>query len=174
MNDFTTVFVIPKEFDVSLIVGAIASLVLITICVADIVLRKKGRKGLIPWPTWTLPPTFGIVVGSILLMGISFVLVDSALQTNKLLSAYNQGKYKIAEGIVDVSHMQQYGGSGRGDIVRIGSEEFEIDYTSFTPGYSLTIAYGGVLKNGVYARVYHRKGIIMRIDIRKRSPVDNK
>ncbi len=174
MNDFTTVFVIPKEFDVSPIVLSIASLVLITICVADIILRKKGRKGLIPWPTWTLPPTFGIVVGSILLMVYSCVLVASALQTNRLLSAYNQGKYKIAEGIVDVSHMQRHGGGGRGDIVRIGSEEFEIDYTSPTPGYTLTISHGGVLKDGVYARVYHHQGIIMRIDIRKRSPVDNK
>ncbi len=167
MNDFITEFIVPKESEVSVFVGMIASLVAIAIFVAEVILRKKGRTGLIPWPTWTLPPTFGIVVGSILLAGTSYVFVRSMVQTNRLLSAYEQAEYKVAEGIVDVLHMQPRGGHDRGDIVRIGSDEFEINSFRFTPGYNLTIAYGGVLRDGVYARVYHLKGIIMRIDIRK-------
>lgn len=167
MNDFVTVFIVPKDIEVSLFVVIIASLVAISICIAEVILRRKGRKGIIPWPTRTMPPTFGIVVGSILLISYSAIFIQSIVQTKMIVSAYEHGEYKVAEGVVHVLHKQPSGGHDKGDILRIGNNEFEIDYFQFTPGYDLTIAHGGALKDGVFARVYHQKDIIMRIDILK-------
>ncbi|MHC4120006.1 MAG: hypothetical protein ACYSWO_21130 [Planctomycetota bacterium] len=167
MNDFVTVFIVPKDINMSHPVLMIASLVAIGICVTDVILRRKGRKGLIPWPTWTMPPIFGIVVGSILLFFSTALFRNGIVQRNELVSAYERGEYEIAEGVVHVFHMQPAGGHDKGDIVRVGNTEFVIDHFRFTPGYDLTIARGGALKNGAYARVYHQKGTIMRIDIRK-------
>lgn len=167
MNDFVTVFVIPKDIDMSHPVLMIASSVCIAICVTEVILRKKGRRGIFPWPTLTMPPTFGIVVGSILLIGSSAIFIHSIFQSSKLVSAYKRGECEVAEGFVHVLHTQPRSGHDKGDIVRIGNKELEIDYFRLTPGYDLTIAHGGALKDGVYARVYHKKGTIMRIDIRK-------
>ena len=166
MNDFITIFVIPRNTEAYIPILIIASLVTIAISVAEVILRKKG-KGIFPWATSTMPPTFGIVVGSILLIGYSAILIYSIVQSNRLVSAYKNGEYDIAEGIVHVLHTQPRGGHDKGDIVRIGNDEFVIDYHKFTVGYDLTITNGGVLKDGIYARVYHKKGIIMRIDIPK-------
>lgn len=167
MNDFVTVFIVPKDIEVSVLVGAIMSLVFVVICIVEVILRKKGRKGIFPCPTWTLPPTFGIVIGSIILFGASTIFIRSIIQSNRLVSAYKRGEYEVAKGIVHVLHKQPAGGHDKGDIFRIGDDEFVINYFRFTPGYNLTIANGGVLKDGVYAKVYHQKGTIMRIDILK-------
>ena len=166
MNDFVTVFIVPKDIDMARPVAIIASLVFIAISIADVILRKKGRKGIIPWPTWTMPPTFGIVVGSILLFGFSTIFIHSIVQSHRLVSAYERGEYEVVEGIIDILNMQPAHGHGRGDIIRIGNVEFEIIDRS-KPGYTLTIANGGVLRDGIYARVYHKEDNIMRIDIRK-------
>ena len=167
MDDFVTVFIVPKDIDLPAIVLMIASLVATAICVAEVILRKKGRKGIIPWPKWTGPPELGIVAGSILLIGSSAIFISSIIQSNKLVSAYEHGQYEVTEGIVEVLHKQPHEGHDKDDIVRIGNQEFEIDYFNGTRGYNLTIAHGGALKEGVYAKVYHRKGTIIRIDIRK-------
>ena len=136
MNDFVTVFVVPKDIDMSQPVVMIASFVCIGICTAEVILRKKGRKGIIPWRTY-LPPTFGIVVGSILLFFSMALFWSGIVQTNKLVSAYEHGEYNIVEGIVHVLHMQPAGGHDKGDILRIGNDEFVIDYFRFTPGYCI-------------------------------------
>ena len=173
MNDFVTVFTVPKNIDASILILIIPSLVFIAICIAEIVLRKKGRRGIFPWPTLTMPPIFGIVVGSILLIGASAILINSIIKTNRLVSAYKDGEYEIVEGIVHVLHKQTADSHDKVDVVKIGNTEFVINSSRFTPGYNLTIADGGVLKDGVYARVYHQKGTIMRIDIRKTKTDDN-
>jgi len=172
MNDFVTVFIVPKDIEVSLLVSMIVSLLLIAICVAEVILRKKGRKGIFPWPELTMPPTFGIVVGSIILIGASTIFIHSIIQSNRLVSEYERGEYEVVEGIINVLHMQPAHGNGRGDIVRIGNVEFEIIYRS-KPGYTLTIANGGVLRDGIYARVYYKEDNIMRIDIHK-TPVKSR
>ena len=122
----------------------------ITICITEVILRKKDRRGIFPWPTLTMPPTFGIVVGSILLIGSSVIFINSIVQSHRLVSAYKHGECEVAEGIVHVLHNQPAGDNDKGDIVRIGNDEFIINYFRFTPGYDLTIAHGGALKNRVY------------------------
>jgi hypothetical protein len=89
----------------------------------------------------------------------------------ELLSIYNNHQYRIAEGVVHVLHQQPASGHDEGDIIVIGETELEINFFVVTFGYKDTIAHNGVLREGVYARIYYTdRGMydttILRIDIK--------
>jgi hypothetical protein len=83
------------------------------------------------------------------------------------LDAYRNGRYEIVEGEVRVGHRQPRHGHTGGDQVEIGGQRFVVDYYLHTAAYRDTIAHDGVLTPGAYARVYHRDGQILRVDVRK-------
>ena len=87
--------------------------------------------------------------------------------TNSLVRAYRDGQYQVVEGQVRVLHQQPATGHSKGDIIAVNGEQFEVNYFYVTPAYRNTLAHGGVLGAGVYARIYHRNGEILRVDIRK-------
>lgn len=112
-----------------------------------------------------------LFVGGLMLL---FGVVMSYLhirQASELLEIYNTEQYKIAEGYVDVLHEQPDSGHDDGDMVEIGGTKFVIDNFTPTSSYDMTIAKGGVLKEGVYAKVYYHRydydNKIIRIDIRR-------
>jgi hypothetical protein len=84
-----------------------------------------------------------------------------------LLEAYKTQHYQVVEGEVKVLHQQPVTGHGKGDVIVVNGAPFEVNYFLVTPAYRDTIAHGGVLKNGVYTRIYHHDGQILRVDIRK-------
>jgi hypothetical protein len=86
---------------------------------------------------------------------------------NGLLEAYEKGRYQVVEGEVRVVHQQPATGHTKGDIVAVDGAEFEVNYFLATLAYRNTIAHGGALRAGAYARVYHVNGEILRLDIRK-------
>jgi hypothetical protein len=88
----------------------------------------------------------------------------------RLLDIYNNQRYKITEGIIQVQHAQRAGGHDTGDIVDIGGVEFEFSYYATTFGYNKTISHGGVLQQGVYARIYYTDEMILRIDMKASNP----
>jgi hypothetical protein len=73
------------------------------------------------------------------------------------------------EGTVQVSHSQPYQGHTSGDKITIDGQSFVIDYFYATPGYKETIAHGGVLRNGVYARIHHCDGVIIKVEVVKNN-----
>jgi hypothetical protein len=89
------------------------------------------------------------------------------MSRHELLSAFQQKRYDIIEGKVAVLHEQPETGHDKGDIVKVGNIKFTINYFTPTNAYKQTIAHGGVLKDGVYARVYYYEGKILRIDIKE-------
>ena len=112
-----------------------------------------------PWPLVTL--AWG---------GLWIVIHDfprGFAHVDDLVDAYRHQRYAIAEGDVKVLHAQPRTGHTKGDIVRIGDAELQINYFHATPAYRDTIAHGGVLKDGTHARVYHYHGEILRIDVGK-------
>ncbi|MHC4639312.1 MAG: hypothetical protein ACYTBV_17685 [Planctomycetota bacterium] len=123
--------------------------------------RRRGRRLLKRHDVFV----FALVVGSIFFIVCSASIICTSIETEALLSAYNDGRYDISEGIVHVKHQQPEEGHDRGDVITINGEEFEIDYYSITPAYSRTVSHGGALKEGVHARVYHFGEKIIRIDI---------
>jgi hypothetical protein len=86
---------------------------------------------------------------------------------NSLVRAYRDGRYQVLEGQVQVLHEQPATGHTKGDIICVNGKEFEVNYFYATPAYRNTVAHGGVLRSGVYAKLYYYDGEILRVDIRK-------
>jgi hypothetical protein len=86
---------------------------------------------------------------------------------DRLMSAYQQKQYQIVEGPVQILHQQPATGHTKGDVIALKGEQFEVNYFYATPAYRNTLAHGGVLGAGVYARIYYYNGEILRVDIRK-------
>jgi hypothetical protein len=112
-------------------------------------------------------------------IGSIFVLVWSLLwiylhnfphmfgHIDRLVNAYQQMQYQIVEGPVQVLHQQPKTGHSKGDIVSVNGTQFEVNYFLATPAYRKTLAHGGALSAGTYARIYYSDGEILRVDIRK-------
>ena len=176
MNNFVTIFEISKtdtstldDWSTLLVFGI---LVLGISATGLIVLLVRSRKY-----GWRGRPLFKLL----LFMAVGLFLIVDSVQSLKaaeerlenLVSTYRENKCDIIEGVVHVLHEQPHTGHTKGDIVRIGNVEFEVNAWRNTPAYSLTIAFGGVLKDGVFARVYHDEGKILRVDIRKTVDANN-
>ena len=86
---------------------------------------------------------------------------------NGLAEAYEKKRYEVAEGIVTVLREQPAHGHSSGDKVVVDGKQFEVNYFHVTPAYRQTIAQGGALRAGVYARLSHVDGQIVRVEIRK-------
>jgi hypothetical protein len=84
-----------------------------------------------------------------------------------LAEAYERGGYEIAEGIVTVLHQQPAHGHSSGDRITVDRKPFEVNYFYATPAYRQTIAHGGALQQGTYARLSHVDGEIVRVEIRR-------
>ncbi len=106
---------------------------------------------------------------AILAVGFSIVTFPSAFETRRhsdaLVKAYLDGSFFVTEGVVKVLHTQPYNGHSKGDIMEINGKEFEIDYFRTTGGYQKTISHGGALREGAYVKVYHRNGVVLRVDV---------
>jgi hypothetical protein len=86
---------------------------------------------------------------------------------NSLVDAYQQKQYQIVEGPVQILHQQAKTGHGKGDVVSVNGRQFEVNYFYATPAYNKTLAHGGALSAGTYARIYYFDGEILRVDLRK-------
>ena len=84
-----------------------------------------------------------------------------------LTDAYEKGRYEVSEGVVAVLRQQPKHGHSSGDRIVVGGKPFEVDYFHATPAYRQTIAHGGALQAGRYARLSHVDGQIVRVEIRK-------
>jgi len=83
------------------------------------------------------------------------------------VTAYKTKDYQVAGGPVRVLRTQPESGHAPGDLVSIGGARFEINFFVSTHAYHKTIAHGGYLREGVYAKVFYRNGDILRIDLKK-------
>ena len=87
--------------------------------------------------------------------------------TDRLVNAYQEKKYQVVEGPVQVLHQQPATGHSKGDIVDVNGKQFEVNYFLATTAYHDTIAHKGALNTGTYARIYYYNGEILRVDIRR-------
>lgn len=163
MHNFITVYEISKGSDRSLGIGSIVGIILLIIGIIGMVIKKRSNGY---WPIWTGPPIIGVVVGGIIFILSLIFFIGSITESNRLVSVYKSGKCLVTEGVVHVLHRQPSEGHARGDIIRISGQELEINAFVHTQAYSQTISHGGVLNEGIYAKVYHHNGKILRIDIR--------
>ena len=85
---------------------------------------------------------------------------------DRLVNAYQEKKYQIVEGPVQILHQQPKTGHSKGDIVSVNGTQFEVNYFLATPAYNKTLAHHGALNAGTYARIYCYDGEILRVDTR--------
>ena len=86
--------------------------------------------------------------------------------TDRLLLIQLSGHSEVTEAAVHVTHMQPRHGHASGDKIIVGDRQFEINYFMVTPGHRQTIAHGGALREGVYARLHHYDGVIIKVEVR--------
>ena len=54
------------------------------------------------------------------------------------------------------------------DLIEVGGTRLQVDFGSlFRAQYATPASRGGVLREGVYARIWHQDGKILRIDLRR-------
>jgi hypothetical protein len=87
-------------------------------------------------------------------------------QADALYEDYLNHRYDIIEGTVEVLRTQPKSGHAPADLIQIGRVQFEIDYFISTPAYRQTISHGGVLSNGVLARLSYKNGKILKVEIK--------
>jgi hypothetical protein len=85
---------------------------------------------------------------------------------------YNSQSYKIVEGMVHVIRVESQSGHDAGDVIRVGDVGFAISCYNIQFTYSQAIHCGGVLSDGVFARIYYyvdNYGYpqILRLDVKK-------
>jgi len=79
---------------------------------------------------------------------------------------YSNGNYETFEGTVLVLRQQPQHGHAPGDLIEIDGHKFELDYFTSFPGYHVSIANKGVLREGVYARVLVHDRLLLKVEYR--------
>lgn len=110
-----------------------------------------------------------IIVWGVGWLGFAPVILSMHRRADALYEDYQMQRYEMVEGTVEVIRTQPAEGHAPGDLVRIGDKEFVVNFFLSTPAYRWTLSHGGDLKDGVYARVFHTNGNILRVDIKARN-----
>ncbi len=170
--DMITVFDFRYDYDVPdggvFIFIMVASAVALLVGLIYLFLRLTNRKSTLGW-TYCKEDFYVLFFGVAgCLISTPFVLIDRH-NANQLCEAYEQNRIQTVEGVVKVEHKQPETGHDEGDIICVDGKRFEIDYFVLTRAYRQTIAHGGVLKDGQYAKIYYYDGQILRIDIPKNN-----
>ena len=163
VSDFVTVFEIARGSNgvwtdtvlrllvgIAALIGGVGALIL-----------NWGNNGTKNW----IAPVF--VIGWSLLWLYMHNFPSVFRHINSLVRAYRDGQYQVVEGPVRMLHQQPATGHIKGDVITVNGKEFEVNYLYLTPAYRKTLAHGGVLGPGVYARIYYNDGEFLRVDIRK-------
>ncbi len=164
MDDLATIYEISKEVDKESLGGVIAGLVVLIFGIGGLILYKLTNNR---WPKKPHKSIFAIILGTLFCTVFMFLFIGGNIERKRFLSILDSGQYEVAEGFVHVLYKQPVHGHDKGDLIEVGKKQFVINYFVHTQAYDKTIAHGGVLKDGVYARVYYYKGDILRIDLKK-------
>ena len=161
MNEFTTVFdLTSKSVRSDAMYNLVVSIVLICSGLAGVIFHK-----------WVIEKLQMRITRSVFfitaLVGFGWWLWHMELFNYAICGKAKDAQ--VVEGTVQVSHSQPYQGHTSGDKITIDGQSFVIDYFYATPGYKETIAHGGVLRNGVYARIHHCDGVIIKVEVIKNN-----
>jgi hypothetical protein len=157
--EFTTVFDLTlKSVRAEAMPHLIGSIVLIIGGLTGVIFNKWAIKKL---QIRVARSIFGIMILLGLWWCIGHIGVINYAILNKAKNA------QVVEGIVHVSHMQPYHGHTSGDKITVNGEPFEVDFFYAGPGYKDTIARGGALREGTYARIHHCDGVIVKVEVKK-------
>jgi hypothetical protein len=111
-----------------------------------------------------------INIGLLMFFFFGFILIPSysalELIATERFRPYYDEPHEEVDGAVIVFRKQSKSGRGKGDLIQVGEEFFEINYSKSNPFYSLTISRGGYLKDGVLVKIHHVKNKIFKIELK--------
>jgi hypothetical protein len=106
------------------------------------------------WPWCAVWVTFAVILAGLSLSS-GWAYTD----------ALRAGECNVVEGTVEVLHRQPATGHDAGDLVRVGGQEFRVNYFHATAGYNRTLAHGGALAGGVRVRLHHLSGSLLKVEV---------
>ena len=171
MNDYITVFEIaagstgsPWLSKHAYVIIGMVFLGVGLVAIAGLLCIPRFRR--FPLTLDLLAPGF-LVISGLVWLSFAPAFFSSYRLADDLYQAYEHQDYEIEEGTVEVLRTQPHEGHAPGDLVRIDGMEFEISFFLMTAAYRQTVSHGGALREGAQARVFHKNGRILRVDIRK-------
>jgi len=163
----STVFEISEGTAISgvLFVSTLLGLGLFSVGVGLLIYLRRSRPS-VPFDRRVVRA--GLLAGvALFLTLVSFALWRGAASTEaQYLAEYRSGRARVVDGTVHVLSEQSAHGRSPGDLVRVAGHGFEIDYfDERTPGYHLTVAHGGALREGVHARITYSGRVILKVEV---------
>ena len=167
MNEFTTVFEYTAH---SIRADALGPLALVLVCLIIGVGSYLCRLWRLICRSQTPGPFGGKSTPiPLFLLALGVWFLGKNLNLFMLAASDISGNSRTAEGMVHVSQVQAYSGHSSGDQITIGGQKFEVNYSFATPGYKQSIERGGALREGVYARVQHVNGVMLKVEVRTKQ-----
>ena len=166
-NDFLTVFVLTENASPAYSRYHIMSLVALSVLVVGIaglayvgvplVFKRKTKRA--SYIIYSAALIFvGVAALNIVNNTDGYLVKDCA----RLQSLYDSQEYRLAEGAVHVLQSDR-----KRDKISVDGTVFDVDYFLETCGYKASVANGGILAEGVYAKVYYSNDrTILRIDVK--------
>jgi len=114
-------------------------------------------------------PAFSIVFGIVWVLAHTPLWHIGITEAGRLVELERSGRSEVTEGVVHVTHQQPAHGHSSGDKITVGGRAFEVNYYLATPGYKQTIAHGGALREGVYARLHYEGSVILKVEVKQPS-----
>ena len=110
-----------------------------------------------------------VVFGYCLFVFTSFLSVliffNAYPEYRKFRTAYAMGQYEVIEGRVERFRPMPYEGHSLESFVVAGTRFSYSDFVS-TPGFNNTASHGGPIRDGLWVRIAHRNGVILKLEIR--------
>lgn len=176
MSEFRTVYDFREDILVRpWILGIVAFAMAIALLIAYIWLARAGRLRDLPKTLRYDDPRAVLIVAGVLVFTGLMHTWQQLRPYQEVLQDYNMGRYSIVEGTVQVFSMQSRQQRGPSDVIEVGETRFEIRQSDSDLGYQQSIAFGGILRHGVYVRLYYisypyskleQRNLILRIDQR--------
>ena len=116
---------------------------------------------------WVFQAGFALIIGVVWTTFHWNIMSAEKAENTRLASLLSSQQHQTAEGVVKVLHQQPAQGHSQGDLIEINSKQFEINYYVIAPGYRQTIAHGGALSEGTFARVHYSGDTILSVEIRQ-------
>lgn len=146
-----------------LLLGIVASLFIVCLFfLIKLILKKDRCRRLYSYRSFDC-----FMYSLIVVIAITPLVLCDMHKLYKFKNVISNKRYHVIEGIVRVEYEQPESGHAKGDIIKINDRQLEVDHFVMTRAYKKTIAHGGVLKEGVYARLYVYDGLILRVDVRE-------
>jgi hypothetical protein len=116
-----------------------------------------------------LAAAFATFVGFVFTL-VSIILICFNLwESHRFIAALRTGHCGIAEGTVEVLHMEPAEGHDPGDRIRINGREFQFSNYRSTVAYNQTISHGGVLVQGARARLHYIGNDILKVEVAQKG-----